>query len=166
MAKIANSLKLGKEKLLQIRDSHEQVVLRAKHLKCQACLWSCPDCNLDNCAVRLGCVRCWDVDDSHLQCAFFYAVLLVVYTKSDRENISGILENRLLEVCSWYSKRWAGEMAPWFRAPAALSEDLGSVPSTHTHTRHLLRTPAPPSSRLLRRLHVCGAIHTQTHTNK
>lgn len=40
------------------------------------------------------------MDDSHLQCAFFYAILLVVCIKSDREDISGILENRLLEVCS------------------------------------------------------------------
>lgn len=75
------------------------------------------------------------MDDSHLQCAFFYAILLVVCIKSDREDISGILENRLLEVCSWSSKRWAGEMARWFRAPAALSEDLRSVPSAHTHTK-------------------------------
>jgi hypothetical protein len=39
------------------------------------------------------------------------------------------------------NKQTTGEMAQWLRAPATLSEKLGSIPSTHVPDQQLLLTP-------------------------
>ena len=41
------------------------------------------------------------------------------------------MPGRLSKTLSHNSKEWAGWMAQQWRAPAALTEDLGSVPRTH-----------------------------------
>ena len=66
----------------------------------------------------------------------------------------------------------AGEIAQQFRAPTALTEDLGSIPSTHMVAHNLLpsKSPVPgyliPSSGLYGHQGYMYTCRQNTHTHK
>lgn len=62
------------------------------------------------------------------------AVSYVVHLIISKENVLPVFE---------IVSSWAGEMANWLRALAALQEDPGLSPSTHLVTRKRVLTPVP-----------------------